>query len=99
MELEKPVGDKVGCLMPAVDADQGQGNRPIRLQQGQTARPNREEKCYVTGRDKRMLKHDCDVTFGDYGSPIFVRDGKKIGVGALHVAVGIAIFLSRGGVK
>ena len=46
-----------------------------------------------------MLKHDCDVTFGDYGSPIFVRDGKKIGVGALHVAGGIAIFLSRGGVK
>lgn len=46
-----------------------------------------------------MLKHDCDVTFGDYGSPIFVRDGKKSGVGALHVAVGIAIFLSRGGVK
>ncbi|MEC8198737.1 MAG: hypothetical protein VX085_04130 [Pseudomonadota bacterium] len=46
-----------------------------------------------------MLKHDCDVTFGDYGSPIFVRDGKKIGVCALHVAVGIAIFLSRDGVK
>ena len=35
-----------------------------------------------------MLKHDCDVTFGDYGSPILVRDGKKIGVGALNVAVG-----------
>ena len=54
-----------------------------------------------------MLKHDCDVTFGDSGSPILVRDGKKIGVGALNVAVrsrngesvGIAIFLTRGAVK
>ena len=46
-----------------------------------------------------MLKHDCDVTFGDYCSPIFVRDGKKSGVDALHVVVGIAIFLSRDGVK
>lgn len=54
-----------------------------------------------------MLKNDCDVIFGDSGSPIFKRDGKKIGVGALHVAVGsqngesvgIAIFLPRGAVK
>jgi hypothetical protein len=54
-----------------------------------------------------MLHHDCDATFGDSSSPILVRDGDKIGVGALNVAVGsrngkpvgIAILLPKGAVK
>ena len=50
------------------------------------------EENFATGRGKRMMNHDRDETFGDSGSPILVRDGDKIGVGALNVAVG-----SRGG--
>ena len=54
-----------------------------------------------------MMNHDFDATFGDPGWPILVRDGDKIVVGALNVAVGsrggksvgIAIFLPKGAVN
>ncbi len=105
LELEKPVGDQVGYLplMPIKGKEIAQAgyskDKPHLL--------TVNEKCFVTGRGKRMMNHDCDATFGDSGSPILVRDGYKIGVGALNVAVGsrdgksvgIAIFLPKGAVK
>ena len=68
------------------------------------------EKCFIQGKRDRVLFHDCDATFGDSGSPILVRDGDKIGVGAVNVAVrsskkdpnksiGIAITLPEGALK
>lgn len=105
LELEKPLGDTIGYLplMPIKGKEIAQAGYSKDKPHVLTV----NEKCYVTGRDKRMLNHDCDATFGDSGSPILVRDGKKIGVGALNVAVGsrngksvgIAIFLPKGAVK
>ena len=65
------------------------------------------EECFAAGRGKRIMNQDCDATFGDPDSPIFVREGDKFGVGALNVAVGsrggkslvIAIFLPKGAVN
>tara|TARA_Y100001968_G_scaffold300074_1_gene311192 strand:+ start:27 stop:239 length:213 start_codon:yes stop_codon:yes gene_type:complete len=65
------------------------------------------DKCFVTERGSRMMNHDCDMIFGDPGSPILLRDGDKHDVCALNVAVGsrvgksfgIAIFLPRGAVN
>ena len=65
------------------------------------------EECFAAGRGNRMMNHDFDATFGDPGWPILVRDGDKIVVGALNVAVGsrggksvgIAIFLPKGAVN
>ena len=45
-------------------------------------------ECFATGRGNRMINHHFDATFGDPGSPILVRDGDKIVVGALNAAIG-----------
>lgn len=105
LELEQPLGDKVGFLpmMPIKGKEVAQAGYSKDKPHVLTV----NEKCYVTGRNERMMQHDCDATFGDSGSPILVRDGGKIGVGALNVAVGtrggksvgIAIFLPKGAVK
>ena len=96
MELEKLLGDKVGFLplMPIKGKEIAQSGYSKDKSHVLIVK---KMLCYGSGQAHAETRRD--VTFGDYGSPIFVRDGKKIGVGALHVAVGIAIFLSRGGVK
>ena len=86
LELEEPVGDKVGflpiiALMGTEIAQAGYSkDKPHVL--------NVNETCSITARRDPMLHDDCDATFGDLGSPILVRDGDKIGVGTLNVAVG-----------
>ena len=108
MELEKPVGDKVGFL-PMIPIN----GREIAQAGYSKDKPHVltvNEKCYIKGRQKQVLFHDCDATFGDSGSPILVREGDKIGVGAVNVAVrsskkdpdrsiGIAIVLPKGAMK
>lgn len=108
MELEKPLGDQVGFL-PLVELK----GREIAQAGYSKDKPHVltiNQKCFLTGRRDRVLYHDCDATFGDSGSPILVRDGDKMGVGAVNVAVrsskkdpnksiGIAILLPKGAVK
>ncbi|MBT5498336.1 MAG: trypsin-like serine protease [Alphaproteobacteria bacterium] len=105
LELEKPVGDKVGFL-PMI-ALKGTEIAQAGYSKDKPHVLTVNETCSITGRRDPMLHHDCDATFGDSGSPILVRDGDKIGVGALNVAVGsrngksvgIAILLPKGAVK
>jgi protease YdgD len=108
MELEKPVGDIVGYL-PMV-ALKGREIAQAGYSKDKPHVLTLNEKCFIQGKRDRVLFHDCDATFGDSGSPILVRDGDKIGVGAVNVAVrsskkdpnksiGIAITLPDGALK
>ena len=44
------------------------------------------EGCHVLALSSRLLRHDCDATRGDSGSPILVQRGDALLVVAIHVA-------------
>lgn len=105
LEMEKPVGDKIGFL--SMIALKGTGIAQAGYKKDKPHVLTLNETCSIAGRGDPMLHHYCDATFGDSGSPTLVRDGDKIGFGALNVAVGsrngksvgIAILLPKGAVK
>ena len=46
----------------------------------------KHEGCRVLALTGRLLRHDCDATRGDSGSPILVRSGDGFLIVAIHVA-------------
>jgi protease YdgD len=49
----------------------------------------KHEGCSVLALSGRVLRHDCDATRGDSGSPVLVRRGDAFLIVAIHVATAI----------
>jgi V8-like Glu-specific endopeptidase len=85
LELEKPLGGIVDYL-PMV-ALKGREIAKAGYSKDKPHVLTLNEKCFTQGKREWVFFHDCDATFGNYGSPILVHDCDKIGVGAVSAAV------------
>ena len=94
LRLDRDVGSVVGIL-PLMHRDEIEG-----LSVGATLTHagysqdkahilTKHEGCHVLALIGRFLRHDCDATRGDSGSPILVREGDAFLIVAIHVATAI----------
>jgi protease YdgD len=96
LELDRDIGRKVGILPLASDKKIVAGEPLVHAGYSQDKAHvlTKDAACEVLpGTDgSALLRHDCDATFGDSGSPLFISEGKGLKLLAIHVAV-----VGRGG--
>ena len=96
LELDRDIGRKVGILPLASDKKIVAGEPLVHAGYSQDKAHvlTKDATCEVLpgGGGSALLRHDCNATFGDSGSPLFVSEGKALKLLAIHVAV-----MRRGG--
>jgi protease YdgD len=93
LTLDRDIGGKVGILPLAGEADHPRDLAGTRLvhagySQDKAHVLTLHDGCHVLSAPpgSPLLRHDCDATRGDSGSPILVRDGDTIRLLAVHIA-------------
>jgi protease YdgD len=91
LRLDHDVGSAVGILplMPRDETDGlavGTKLTHAGYSQDKAHILSKHEGCSVLALGGRFLRHDCDATRGDSGSPILVKQGDVFLVVAIHVA-------------
>jgi protease YdgD len=88
--LDHDIGDIVGIVRPA---DIGRLPVGVRLvhagySQDRAYILTKDENCHLVASlaEGRILKHDCDATFGDSGSPLFIRQADGLRLVGMHLA-------------
>jgi protease YdgD len=91
LRLDRDVGSVVGILplMPRDEIDGlavGTKLTHAGYSQDKAHILSKHEGCSVLALSGRFLRHDCDATRGDSGSPVLVKRGDAFLVVAIHVA-------------
>ena len=91
LRLDRDVGSRVGILplMPRDEIDGltvGAALTHAGYSQDKAHILSKHEGCRLLALSGRFLRHDCDATRGDSGSPILVKRGDAFLVVAVHVA-------------
>ena len=106
VDLDRPIGASVG-FVPLASMEEGLATRQKRGEPVlytaaySTDRPNllqSHTKCspHMAVSKTAVMMHDCDLTFGASGAPIFIRDKDGYRVVAVQVAVGRNTWQERG---
>ena len=109
LRLDHDLGSAVGILplMPRDEIDGIAVGAKLTLagySQDKAPILSKHEGCGVLALSGRFLRHDCDATRGDSGSPVLVKRGDAFLVVAIHVAAvikqgyaeGLAVLLPPG---
>jgi len=101
LRLDRDVGSVVGILpmMPRDEIDGlavGAKLTHAGYSQDKAHILTKHEGCTVLAVSSRLLRHDCDATRGDSGSPILVKNGDGFLIVAIHVATAIKQGQSEG---